>query len=83
MLENGTLAGRSVVPITFIRKEGGTMNGTLDPYRAPDCDCTVTTTFQGTFTDANHIAGTYTTVPSKAGASVTGGTWKVTRIKRL
>ena len=83
MLENGTLAGRSVVPITFIRKEGGSMSGILDPYRAPDCDCTVTTTFQGTFTDANTISGTYTTVPSKAGASVTGGTWKVIRIKRL
>jgi hypothetical protein len=83
MLENGTLAGRSVVPITFIRKEGGSMNGVLDPYRAPDCDCTVTTTFAGTFTDANTIEGTYTTVPSKPGASVTGGTWKVKRTKRL
>jgi hypothetical protein len=83
VVENGGSGGRSVVPITFIRKEGGTMNGTLDPYRAPDCDCIVTTTFQGTFSDANTIVGTYTTVPSKAGASVTGGTWKVTRVKRL
>jgi hypothetical protein len=83
MLDNGTLAGRSVVPITFIRKQGGNMSGVLDPYRAPDCECTVTTTFEGTFTDSNNITGTYTTVPSKAGASVTGGTWKVTRVKRL
>ena len=82
-LENVANPGRSVVPITFIRKEGGKMNGTLDPYRAPDCDCIVTTTFEGTFTDANTIQGTYTTVPSKAGASVTSGTWKVTRVKRL
>ena len=82
-LDNVANGGRSVVPITFIRKEGGKMNGTLDPYRAPDCDCTVTTTFEGTFTNADTIEGTYTTVPSKAGASVTGGTWKVTRVKRL
>lgn len=82
-LENVANPGRSVVPITFIRKEGGKMNGTLDPYRAPDCDCVVTTTFEGTFTDANTIQGTYTTVPSKAGASVTGGTWMVTRVKKL
>ena len=65
--------GRSVIPIHFIRKEGGSLNGTLDPYRAPDCDCIVTTTFQGTFT----------TVPSKAGTSITSGTWRVTRVKRL
>lgn len=82
-LENVASAGRAVVPITFIRKEGGSLNGTLDPYRAPDCDCMVTTTFEGTFTDASTIAGTYTTVPSKAGSSVTSGTWKVTRVKRL
>jgi len=75
--------GRSVIPIHFIRKEGGSLNGTLDPYRAPDCDCIVTTTFQGTFTDERTIQGTFTTVPSKAGTSITSGTWRVTRVKRL
>jgi len=75
--------GRSVIPIHFIRKQGGNLNGTLDPYRAPDCDCMVTTTFQGSFTDARSIQGTFTTVPSKAGSAITSGTWRVTRVKRL
>jgi hypothetical protein len=76
-------AGRSVIPIRFLRKEGGNLTGTLDPYRLPDCDCTVTTNFQGKFTDANSIAGTFTTVPSKPGSTITSGTWKVTRVKKL
>jgi hypothetical protein len=75
--------GRSVLSIHFLRKEGGSLNGTLDPYRAPDCDCIVTTTFQGSFTDERTIQGTFTTVPSKAGTTITSGTWRVTRVKRL
>ena len=81
--ENVNMPGRVVVPITFIRKEGGSLKGTLDPYTAPDCNCIVATTFQGTFSNANTIEGSFTTVPSKAGANVTGGAWKVTRVKRL
>jgi hypothetical protein len=83
MLNDEKPAGRAVIPIRFLRKEGGSLTGTLDPYRAPDCDCIVTTTFQGTFTDSGTIAGTFTTVPSKAGSTITSGTWKVTRVKKL
>jgi len=75
--------GRSVLSIHFVRKQGGNLNGTLDPYRAPDCDCIVNTTFQGSFADERTIQGTFTTVPSKAGTSITTGTWKVVRVKRL
>lgn len=83
MLNDERPTGRAVIPIRFLRKEGGSLTGTLDPYRAPDCDCMVTTTFQGAFTDAATIAGTFTTVPSKAGSTITSGTWKVTRVKKL
>jgi hypothetical protein len=75
--------GKSVLKIHFIRKEGGNLSGTLDPYLDPDCGCPVITTFQGTFRDARTIEGTFSTVPSQPGRSVTGGTWKVTRVKRL
>jgi hypothetical protein len=75
--------GKTVLTINFLRKEGGNLSGTLSPYRDPDCGCPVTTTFQGTFKDARTIEGTFSTVPSEAGRSVTGGTWKVTRVKRL
>ena len=74
---------RSVIPIHFIRKQGGNLSGTLDPYRAPDCDCMVNTTFQGSFVDASIIQGTFTTVPSRAGSSITSGTWRVSRVKKL
>jgi hypothetical protein len=74
---------RSVLKIHFVRKEGGSLSGTLDPYRDPDCDCSVTTTFQGVFRDARTIDGTFTTVPSAPGGSVTGGKWTATRVKKL
>ena len=76
-------ARRQVLTIHFVRKEGGNLIGTLDPYGDPECVCQVNTTFRGMFTDARTIEGTYTTVPSKAGTSVTTGTWKVTRLRRL
>jgi hypothetical protein len=76
-------SGRAVLPIKFVRKEGGSLNGTLDPYRSPDCDCTVNTTFEGTFKDSATLAGTFTTVPSKAGAAVTSGVWQAIRVKKL
>jgi hypothetical protein len=83
LLTNVASPGREVLKIHFIRKEGGNLNGTLDPYRDPECNCPVTTTFQGSFRDARTIEGTFSTVPSQPGRSVTGGTWRVTRVKRL
>jgi hypothetical protein len=74
---------RSVINISFMRKEGNRVSGTLDPYLDPDCACRVTTNFEGSFTDARTIEGTFTTVPSQSGRSVTGGKWKVKRVKRL
>jgi hypothetical protein len=82
-LDGAQAAGRQVLTIHFVRKEGGSVTGTLDPYGDPECGCQVSTTFQGTFTDARTIEGTYTTVPSKPGTGVTTGTWKVTRLRRL
>src|ERR1700682_6327384 len=73
---------REVLTIHFVRKEGSNVVGTLDPYRDPLCACQVTTTFQGAFRDRSTIEGTYRTVPA-SGSKVTGGTWKVTRVKRL
>jgi hypothetical protein len=82
-LASAAAMARSVINIKFMRKEGNKVTGTLDPYRDPQCDCTVTTNFEGTFTDARTIEGTFTTVPSKSGSNVTGGKWKVIRRKRL
>lgn len=76
-------AARSVLTIHFIRKEGKKVSGTLDSYRDPECGCQVITNFEGSFADARTIEGTFTTVPAQAGHNVTGGKWKVTRMKRL
>ena len=83
LVSNVAAPGREVLKINFIRKEGGNLSGTLDPYKDPDCNCTVTTTFQGTFRDARTIDGTFSTVPSVPGRGVTGGKWRVTRVKKL
>jgi hypothetical protein len=82
-LVTNTAMARSVINISFMRKEGNKVSGTLDPYIDPTCACRVNTNFEGSFTDARTIEGTFTTVPTQSGAQITGGKWKVTRVKRL
>jgi hypothetical protein len=82
-LSSAAAVARSVLKINFIRKEGSKVSGTLDPFRDPNCGCQVTTTFEGTFTNARTIEGTFSTAPLVAGPKVTNGTWRVTRVKRL
>ena len=82
-LSSAAAVARSVLKINFIRKEGSKVSGTLDPFRDPNCGCQVTTTFEGAFTDAHTIEGTFSTAPLVVGPKVTSGTWKVTRVKRL
>ena len=74
---------RTVLKIHFLRKEGGSVSGALDPYHDPECDCTVTSTFQGTFTNPTTIEGEYTTVRAKPGTDIIRGRWKVIRQKKL
>jgi hypothetical protein len=46
--------------IRFVDVIGGEVEGALEPYVAPDCDCTVTTRFTGRVI-ADTIRGTYIT----------------------
>ena len=46
--------------VTFVRVSGGMIEGTLEPYTAPDCQCVVTTVFQGNM-KGNTIEGQYVT----------------------
>src|SRR5687768_10787873 len=78
-----TVLARQVLTIHFVRKEGNTVTGMLDPYTDPECACRVTTTFQGVFIDSGTIAGTYNTLSSELAHHPTGGQWKVTKAKRL
>jgi hypothetical protein len=76
-------SARTPLRISFIRKEGGGVVGTLNPYVDPECKCTVKTTFQGKFTDSGTIEGTFATEGVNGGRSPTGGAWRVKRVKKL
>lgn len=82
-LSSAAAVALSVIKINFVRKEGRKVIGTLDPYREPDCGCQATANFEGSFTDARTIEGTFITIPTQPGHNVTRGRWKVTRVKRL
>jgi hypothetical protein len=65
-----------MLTIRFVQIEGDQVRGEMDPYRAPDCDCTLTTTFTGTV-HGDRIEGTFVTLgPSGAPAK---GRWNVHR----
>ncbi len=72
-----TGATPEVLTIRFVRVEGGRVSGALDPYRAPDCDCIVSTTFIGDLT-GDRIAGTFTTRGGQRSVPATGE-WEVHR----
>ena len=61
--------------IDFVRVGFGGVTGTLEPYMSPECNCVVTTTFQGNIV-ADTISGTYTSHDARF---TTEGTWRVVR----
>jgi len=65
-----------VLTIKLVRVSGNMVNGVLDAYRDPECDCPVVTTFTGTL-NGDTIEGTFST----SGSSNTPqtGTWRVKR----
>ncbi len=66
-----------VLQISFVNVEGGAVQGNMDPYVDPQCNCEVDTTYVGRIS-GDTIEGTFTSTPSGAGAPTTGR-WKVTR----
>ena len=74
---------RELLTIHFVRKEGNTVIGMLDPYNDPECYCRVITTFRGEFKDGRTIEGTFSTQGADQIALRAQGSWKVTRVKRL
>jgi hypothetical protein len=67
-----------VLRIRFVRVDGGKVSGTLQPYRDPDCGCSVYTTFEGTV-EGDVIEGTF--VARHADGPLFRGTWLVMRRK--
>jgi hypothetical protein len=69
-------ARSELLRITLVRIRGGMVEGALEPYIAPDCTCTVTTTFRGTL-QGDAIKGDYHTT-GEYGLKQSGK-WSVTR----
>lgn len=63
--------------VRFILIEDGVVSGTLEPYRDPDCDCFLSTTFTGRIR-GNVIEGSFVS-HGGPGHVVQDGRWKVTR----
>ena len=65
-----------VLTIRFVRLDGARVSGTLEPYRAPECDCALATAFTGRL-EGDTIRGTFTT--TGPAVRTTHGEWEVRR----
>jgi hypothetical protein len=68
----------TVLQIRFVRVEDGAVTGTMQPYRDPDCGCSVYTTFTG-HVKGDLIDGELLSRPGHGGSYM--GTWQVVRKK--
>ena len=72
-----------VLTIRFAQAAGGVITGDLAPYRDPDCDCEVVTTFTGKFDKSGStIAGTFTSTQTRSEGRRVSGEWRVSKIAR-
>jgi hypothetical protein len=72
-----SLAQSQRLSITFVRVEGGRVEGRLDPYLDPQCGCTLRTVFQGRLR-GDAIEGTFVSEIADSGDRFTGR-WKAVR----
>jgi hypothetical protein len=70
--------GSQLLAVRFVDIIGGDIEGALEPYSAPDCDCTVTTVFNGR-TLGDTIRGTFLTRGQLIAPQA--GVWAVMRKK--
>jgi len=68
-------ASGAFLTIRFVRAADGLIDGVLDPYWDPACECWVATAFRGAMGDGR-ISGTFV---SRFGESIASGQWEVTR----
>lgn len=68
----------TTIDIAVVRVQGSRVRGTLAPYWDPDCDCHVTSVFEGDLLD-DRIEGVFTTHRSGAVNPELSGRWVVTR----
>ncbi|HWA14908.1 MAG TPA: hypothetical protein VG817_00645 [Gemmatimonadales bacterium] len=73
------LRSPTVIPIRFVKIEGGQVLGQLDPYLDPDCRCKVTTSFIGSV-DGEDVQGIFAIRGMSAWLAF--GEWRAHRVKR-
>jgi hypothetical protein len=66
-----------ILTITFVQAVAGTVTGRLDPYRDPQCGCSLTTTFIGKL-QGDTLSGTFTSWHQEMQRR-TEGEWKAIR----
>ena len=71
------LGGNQPLKISFVQVEGGQVNGRIDPYTDPTCNCTVRTEFEGLFR-GDSVDGTFVTKVLPDGKELRGN-WQVAR----
>lgn len=72
-------SGRQTLSIRFVLVNDTQVTGVLDPYKDPDCGCTLTTTFQGTLR-GDVIEGTFHSEGASFGHIPQNGRWRVKRV---
>jgi len=70
---------RQPLSIRFVFVRANEVSGVLDPYRDPDCGCTLTTTFHGTLS-GNTIEGTFRSEGETISHVPQSGQWRVKRV---
>jgi hypothetical protein len=68
----------TTIDIAFVRIQASRIRGTIAPYWDPDCDCRVTTVFEGELVK-DRIDGVFTTSRRGKAAPEITGRWFVTR----
>lgn len=71
------VARPQVLTIQFVRLAGGEVVGELDPYRDPDCGCSLRTTFRGEV-EGDRVFGTFASQAEHAYHDAEG-TWLAVR----
>lgn len=73
-------SANQVLTIRFVRIDGTTVTGTIDPYPDPNSACELITVFRGTRVGTK-ISGSFRTMHVGHDAGVQEGTWWVTRAR--
>lgn len=74
------LPSRRILTVAVVKVEGSEMEGTLEPYRDPECGCLLWTTFTGRLLSYDAAEGTFAS-RGPSGHPEQTGVWTASRMK--